>query len=125
MFTLSGQDTFDSNDVENRIDELQDDFDSWKDENPESDDEEFEDYDELTTLNEFKDEHDSRVWRSGIFFINESYFEDYAEQYAYDVGDIREDSPMVNHIDWESYADDLKSDYTSIDFDGETYYYLG
>lgn len=29
---------------------------------------------------------------------------------------------IANHIDWDGVADELKADYTSIDYDGVTYW---
>ena len=56
--------------------------------------------------------------------IPEEEFEDYAQEFAYDVGFTkREDNnPLHMYIDWERWADDLKnSDYTEVTFDGDTY----
>lgn len=56
--------------------------------------------------------------------IHESYFEDYARQYAEDVGAIeREDAWPCNHIDWGAASADLRQDYSDVDFDGEEYLY--
>jgi hypothetical protein len=56
--------------------------------------------------------------------IRESYFTEYAQQMAEDIGAISKDSAWpACHIDWDEAADALKIDYTSVDFDGVTYYY--
>jgi len=62
-------------------------------------------------------------WRHGETLIAEHYFEDYARELADDIGAIDKDAgwPMTC-IDWEQAADALKQDYTSVDFDGETYW---
>lgn len=56
-------------------------------------------------------------------FIRDSYFIDYAESFAYDIGEIEQDAVITNYVDWERYADDLKQDYSSAEYDGVTYYY--
>jgi predicted nucleic acid-binding Zn-ribbon protein len=62
-------------------------------------------------------------WKHGCTLINESYFTEYAEELAGDIGAVdRNASWPLNHIDWEEAADELKIDYTEIDFDGTTFY---
>jgi len=55
--------------------------------------------------------------------IPEEEFEEYAQDFAYDVGFLfRDDSnPLMSFIDWEGWADYLKSDYTEVEFIGDTY----
>lgn len=62
---------------------------------------------------------------SGVTLIADDYFEKYAQEYAEDVfsGDVKIDSWPFNRIDWEAAAEDLKVDYTSIEIDGDTYWY--
>lgn len=61
-------------------------------------------------------------WSHGETLILESYFEDYAKELAEDIGSINKDATWPNnHIDWEAAADELKQDYTEVDFGGETY----
>ena len=91
---------------------------------------ELEDWDE-DWLQEMKDleafiDEDSSGWRHGKTLIRERYFETYARQFAEDVGAIsRDDKWPATCIDWEQAAEELKMDYTSADFAGVTYYYLG
>lgn len=55
--------------------------------------------------------------------IHESYFEDYAREFAESIGAIDRDGPWPTyHIDWPRAADDLKDDFTAYDFNGHTYY---
>lgn len=62
-------------------------------------------------------------WRHGETLVNDDYFVKYAEQLADDIGAIDSDARWpLSHIDWEAAANDLKMDYTSIDFDGETFW---
>lgn len=51
-------------------------------------------------------------------------FEEYAQEFAYDVGFAarEDDNPLHSYIDWQRWADDLQnSDYTEVTFDGDTY----
>lgn len=61
--------------------------------------------------------------RNGIYFIAEDGFVDYAEEFAYDIGRI--DGNMnewpYNHIDWDAAADELKYDFSEVEWQGETY----
>jgi hypothetical protein len=78
---------------------------------------------ELASLEDLKSQAECcSDWEYGETLIRESYFEEYARQFASDIGAINEDSNWPNcHIDWEAAADALKQDYTGVDFDGETY----
>lgn len=57
--------------------------------------------------------------------IAEHEFEEYAREMARDVGWLsehtEETNPLMSHIDWAGWAEDLKSDYTEVEFDDETY----
>jgi hypothetical protein len=60
--------------------------------------------------------------QNGLFFIDEDYFEDYARELAYDLGAIDSDTAWpCTHIDWEAAADELRMDYTEVEFDGNNY----
>lgn len=61
-------------------------------------------------------------WQHGESLIRESYFEEYAKEFAQDCGMIKDDAQWPNNcICWESAAEELKQDYTSVEFDGVTY----
>ncbi|WP_454735415.1 hypothetical protein [Cupriavidus necator] len=62
-------------------------------------------------------------WSHGETLIHEDYFTKYAEQLADDIGAIDRNARWpLSHIDWEAAANELKTDYTSIEFDGETFW---
>ncbi len=62
-------------------------------------------------------------WQYGATLIRDSYFETYAEELAEDIGAIdRNASWPLNHIDWKAAAEALQQDYTSVEFDGVTYW---
>lgn len=89
----------------------------------------YEDYgrpeaDELATLRNLADEASGYCsdWLYGTMLIRESYFVEYAQDLAEDIGATsHNDNWPYGHIDWESAADDLRHDYTDVDFDGVTY----
>ena len=59
-----------------------------------------------------------------ISLIRDSYFEDYAQELADDIGAINSDATWPNNcIDWERAARELQVDYTTVEFEGATYWY--
>lgn len=80
---------------------------------------------ELAELKKFESDASGYAsdWRYGEQLINDSYFEEYARQFADDVGAVKADATWPNnHIDWEAAAEDLQSDYTAIEFRGVTFW---
>lgn len=62
-------------------------------------------------------------WEYGETLIRDSYFQQYAEELAEDIGAIKADATWPNNcIDWEQAARELRMDYTAVDFDGVTYW---
>ena len=58
-----------------------------------------------------------------VMLVRDSYFEDYAQELADDIGAINSDAAWPNNcIDWERAARALKMDYTSVKFDDVTYW---
>ena len=55
--------------------------------------------------------------------IPDEEFEDYAQEFAYDVGFAARanSNPLHSFIDWTGWAEALKQDYTEVTFDGGTY----
>ena len=83
------------------------------------------DAEELNALLTLRDRAEgySEDWKYGATLIRDSYFEQYAEQTAEDIGAIdRNASWPLSFIDWEAAAEALKGDYTSVDFGGVTYW---
>jgi antirestriction protein len=79
---------------------------------------------ELAELREFAEEAEREFsdWVYGVTFISEGHFEDYAKEYAEDMGDMHEARWPYTHIDWEAAADSLKQDFTEIEFRGSPYW---
>lgn len=65
-------------------------------------------------------------WRGDwypVTLINDSYFEDYAQELADDIGAVDRNASWPNNcIDWERAALELQVDYTSVEFDGAKYW---
>ena len=83
---------------------------------------------ELAALKALADEAEGYGdWAHGEALIADSYFTEYAEELTSDIGDYdpRNVQWPYTCIDWEKAADELKQDYTSVDFDGETYWIRG
>lgn len=115
METITNHDDYiDSRDVIARIEEL---------EAIEEPDEE--DRRELASLIKLAAEGEdySEDWKYGAQLIRDSYFKEYAQELADDTGAINAKATWPNNcIDWERAARELQYDYTSIDFDGVTYW---
>ncbi len=108
----NSDDIIDSRDIAARIAELED-----------SQDED--DQTELAMLQSLVDQYSGSEWEYGVTLIRETYFADYAEEFAKDVSDIPVeafDAWPMNCIDWEQAASELQMNYVSLDFDGVTYY---
>jgi hypothetical protein len=114
-------DYIDSRDIIARIEDLTERADDPDQINPLDEDEQ----NELRILRELADEANGYApdWEFGETLIRESYFEEYAEQLAEDIGAIDRNAGWpLGCIDWEKAADQLKIDYTSVEFDGVTYW---
>lgn len=62
-------------------------------------------------------------WEYGETLIRDSHFTDYARELADDIGAIPSGlSWPMTCIDWEQAVRELRMDYTSVDFDGITYW---
>jgi len=86
-----------------------------------------EDKEELEKLKEFKNEIEetfsAEVMKYGVCLINDDYFEEYAQELAEDVGAIdRNQNWPANHIDWNAAAEQLKQNYTEVEFDGQSFW---
>lgn len=80
---------------------------------------------ELTALKALADEAERYAddWRYGVTLIRDSYFEEYAEELAEDIGAIPADAAWpCTCIDWAQAARELKQDYTEVYFDGVSYW---
>ena len=135
------EDVLDSRDIIERFEELKELYGRYveldgmaDDERTEDEDDELEelegdfaagDLEEYQSLKTFVSEAEDYCsdWHHGEQFINDSYFVEYAQQLAEDIGAINSDAQWPNnHIDWQAAAKELEIDYTSYEINGETYW---
>jgi hypothetical protein len=83
---------------------------------------EIEEYAKLQALCDEAEDYSSD-WKYGATLIRDSHFQAYAQDFAEDIGAIDRNAEWpLGCIDWEKAADELKSDYTAVEFDGVTYW---
>lgn len=61
-------------------------------------------------------------WRDGATLIRDSQWVEYCRELLVDIGDLPKDLPSYIEIDWNATAENLQVDYTSVEFDGVTYW---
>lgn len=126
------EDTFDSREAIERIDELTAEFvdstdsdpadimsvDDWRHGLTEGD------AAELVALIALRDECDTYVsdWTYGETFIHEGYFTAYCMEMLSELEYLPTDMPSWIIIDGDATADNMKEDYTAFEFMGSTYY---
>lgn len=138
-------DLIDVRDIIARIEELREARDTLRDEfdaMPENDGVDFDNWvrnqegfsseeaDELQTIealmNDLEGMGGDEKWEGAwypITLIRDSYFRDYAQELADDIGAINADMSWPNNcIDWDRAARELQMDYSSVEFDGVTYW---
>ena len=140
-------DVIDTREVLARIAELEDDYrDDEGEINPApmwSDDDNRE-YQELTALVEAAREHGGDLPEDGVTLIRETYFAEHIRDFYddchpefYEIDPKKPyDGPVLvswsslmsrapfNNIDWDAVAEDARHDYSLVEYDGVTYYYL-
>lgn len=78
---------------------------------------------ELRLLKSLEDEAEGCPdWKYGETLIREDYFTEYAMDLLKDTGDLPDDVPWYVVIDKEKTADNIKQDYSIVDFDGVNYF---
>jgi hypothetical protein len=81
----------------------------------------------MKLLNELKGYGGNEQWRSDWYpglLIRDSYFKKYAKEFADDIDAVPEDATWpMNCIDWDQAARELQTDYSSVEFEGTTYWY--
>lgn len=120
MEVTNSDDIIDIRDVIVRVEELRDQDELDEDEQAESD-----------SLNELLEElrglGGDEQWEGDwypLILIRDSSFRDYAKQLADDIGAIGRNATWpLDCIDWEKAADELRVDYSAVDFGGVEYLY--
>ena len=109
-------DTIDVREMTERFDRIED----------SEDPEEIEEVDELNTLlSALRGEGGDEQWRGEwypLLLIADWHFEDYAREFAEDIGRVSDGWP-TSHMDWAAAVYDLQQDYTSIEVRGTIYWY--
>jgi len=78
---------------------------------------------ELAELEELENEIGHSAMKDGETMVPEHNFQEYARQFAEDIGAIPDDAQWpCTCIDWEKAADELRQDYTSVTYQGQDYY---
>lgn len=79
---------------------------------------------ELDMLRELAEEAEqySSDWEYGETLVHEDYFVEYCMVILKDCGDLPTNIPWYVVIDEDATAENLKSDYVELDFDGQIYY---
>jgi len=132
-YISNSDDLIDSRDVIARIEELESELEALQeavDEDPDDTEakqelDDWGDADELRILQALREEAEGYApdWPYGETLIRDSYFTEYAQQLAEDIGEISRSDHWPNTcIDWEQAANELKNDYSCIDFDGVEYW---
>jgi chromosome segregation ATPase len=81
---------------------------------------------ELTKLEALRDEIGSKgdlICDNNGPFIHEEDFTEYCQDMCEDIGDVPKDFPSYVVIDWDRTADNIRADYTEIEWDGGNYLY--
>lgn len=69
-------------------------------------------------------DHDWRGDWYPVTLIRDSYFEEYAQELAADIGAIDRSARWpLTRIDWKAAAEDLQQDYCQVDYGPSTYWY--
>ena len=125
----NNNDILDSRDIISRIEELENDRDSWNDDEDNADSkttweaEYPDDATELTTLTDLAEECENySEWVHGEVLVRYSYWEDYVQELLEDCGDIPRNLPHYLVIDWKQTADNISQDYATVTYDGVDYY---
>lgn len=82
-----------------------------------------EEAEELAAITQLEEEGSIADWQYGAALIHEDHFTQYAQDLAEDIGAINRDAAWpLSYIDWDAAAEALQTDYTTVEYLGETYY---
>ena len=116
---LKYEDILNSQDVIDRMEELQDEINELWDNSEEADPKVIEEMLELQGFAKYASEVDD--WEHECYFIRDSNFADYTREIAEDCYEISSEWPF-RCIDWKQASEELKCDYSAYDFGGVTYW---
>ena len=81
---------------------------------------------EIGQINDLEEEINSYAgdnFDDGVYLIDEDDFEDFCEEELENCGYISKDFPSWIVIDWKETSDNMKQDYTEVEFRGTNYLY--
>jgi hypothetical protein len=113
-------DILDTRDLQDRMDEIEMDLETLE----MTQDERQALEEELKAIQTVKEEvegYSGDDWRDGVQLISMDYFSDYCQELLEDCGEIPRNLPAYIVIDWDETAENLRVDYTEVDFQGTTY----
>ena len=120
---IASNDIIDSRDMEALITELEDIEEAAKDEDTPGEPLTEDQAEMLEALREVR-EACGREWVHGVTYIRDSYWTDYAQELAEDIGAIPKALAWpACHIDWEAAADALRQDYSTTEIGGVDFHY--
>jgi hypothetical protein len=120
----------DSRDVNDYLETLENNLIELREQDDENEDEESEEVGELqeqvNSLRNFIEECQEYNcdWDYGAQLIPIDRFTEYTEELVKDIGDLPSNIPNYIVIDWGETAENLKEDYTEVEYNGEAYYIL-
>lgn len=80
------------------------------------------DNDNLEEMQELESlENEISEWSYGNTLIPEEDFVDYCQELCEDIGDVSRGIPGYIVIDWDATADNIKADYSEVEYQGNTY----
>ena len=120
----NSEDVIDSRDVIDRIEELQTEYDDLEDGTEETAEWISNNADKLAALKALAKQGEaySDDWEYGSTLIRDSYFVDYCEELVKDIDGLPRNLPAYIVVDWAATANNLRVDYTDVEFDGVTYW---
>lgn len=80
-------------------------------------------YDRWCELVALRDKFNHPEWNYGVILILEADFTKYVKEYIADIGALPRDLPDWVVIDWDATAENIRGDFMSVDFEGQTYLY--
>lgn len=88
-----------------------------------------EELDEIAEIDQVEDEvegYSGDNFEDGVTLISEYSFQEYCEEFVRDCGFISDDLPALieNNIDWSGIADDMRVNYTEVEYQGRTYLFI-
>lgn len=123
----NSDDLIDVRDIIARVEELEEDADDVEEQASLFKEENSELVTLKTLLSELAGNGGDEEWRGEwypITLIRDSYFKEFAQQEAEELDLIKPNAPWPNNcIDWDQAARELQSDYSTVEFDGITYWF--